>query len=76
MTRTTQSFTFSKAFSIADFGAVMLYGYGFARTGMSGGGMFDGYGRLIGMVTGGTQQNEVAGVPHITYLPSDRRAPI
>ena len=55
---------------IADFGAVMLYGYGFARTGMSGGGMFDGYGRLIGMVTGGTQQNEVAGVP----LPSMEEA--
>lgn len=48
---------------IADFGAEMLYGYGFARTGMSGGGMFDGYGYLIGMVTGGTVHNEVAGVP-------------
>lgn len=48
---------------IADFDAYMLYGYGFARTGMSGGGIFDGYGHLIGMVTGGTMQNEVAGVP-------------
>lgn len=48
---------------IADFDAYMLYGYGFARTGMSGGGIFDGYGNLIGMVTGGTLQNEIAGVP-------------
>lgn len=47
---------------IADLDAYMLYGHGFARTGMSGGGMFDGYGHLIGMVTGGTLQNEVAGV--------------
>lgn len=48
---------------IADFDAYMLYGYGFARTGMSGGGIFDGYGNLIGMVTGGTLQNEIAGIP-------------
>ena len=48
---------------IEEFGTKMLYGYGFARTGMSGGGIFDGYGHLIGMVTGGTLQNEVAGVP-------------
>ena len=31
--------------------------------GMSGGGMFDGCGRLIGLLTGGTYQNEIAGVP-------------
>lgn len=48
---------------LVDFGTEMLYGRGFARTGMSGGGIFDGYGHLIGMVTGGTLQNEVAGVP-------------
>lgn len=48
---------------IADFGTDMLYGRGFARTGMSGGGIFDAYGHLIGMVTGGTLQNEVAGMP-------------
>ncbi len=48
---------------IADFDAYMLYGHGFARAGMSGGGIFDGYGNLIGMVTGGTLQNEIAGVP-------------
>ena len=43
--------------------AYMLYGHGYARTGMSGGGIFDGYGNLIGMITGGTLRNEIAGVP-------------
>lgn len=41
----------------------MLYGHGFAREGMSGGGIFDGRGRLIGLLAGGTYQNEIAGVP-------------
>lgn len=41
----------------------MLYGHGFAREGMSGGGIFDSYGRLLGMLAGGTYQNEIAGVP-------------
>ncbi len=48
---------------IETFGSEMLYGRGFAREGMSGGGMFDGCGRLIGLLTGGTYQNEIAGVP-------------
>ncbi len=48
---------------IADLDAYMLYGHGYARTGMSGGGIFDGYGNLIGMITGGTLRNEIAGVP-------------
>lgn len=48
---------------IADFDAYMLYGYGFAKAGMSGGGTFDGRGFLISMTTGGTLQNETAGVP-------------
>lgn len=48
---------------IEDFDAYMLYGHGFAKTGMSGGGTFDGRGYLIGMTTGGTVQNETAGVP-------------
>lgn len=48
---------------IETFGGEMLYGRGFAREGMSGGGMFDGCGRLIGLLTGGTYQNEIAGVP-------------
>ena len=48
---------------IEDFDAYMLYGHGFARAGMSGGGTFDGRGFLIGMTTGGTLQNETASVP-------------
>lgn len=40
----------------------MLYGHGFAREGMSGGGIFDGRGRMIGILAGGTYQNEIAGV--------------
>lgn len=40
----------------------MLYGHGFAREGMSGGGIFDGRGYLIGILAGGTYQNEIAGV--------------
>lgn len=48
---------------IEDFDAYMLYGYCFAKAGMSGGGTFDGQGYLIGMTTGGTPQNEAASVP-------------
>ncbi len=48
---------------IEDFGAYMLYGHGFAKEGMSGGGTFDGRGYLIGMTTGGTYYNETASVP-------------
>lgn len=48
---------------IADFESDMLYGHGFARAGMSGGGVFDGYGHFIGMLAGGTQRNEIAAVP-------------
>lgn len=40
----------------------MLYGHGFAREGMSGGGIFDSCGRLLGLLAGGTYQNEIAGV--------------
>lgn len=40
----------------------MLYGHGFAREGMSGGGIFDSRGRLLGLLAGGTYQNEIAGV--------------
>ena len=55
---------------IETFGSEMLYGRGFAREGMSGGGMFDGCGRLIGLLTGGTYQNEIAGVPVTQVLES------
>lgn len=48
---------------IDTFGGEMLYLHGFAKEGMSGGGIFDGYGHLIGLLAGGTWKNEVAGVP-------------
>ncbi len=48
---------------IEEFNNEMLYGYSYARAGMSGGGVFDGYGHFIGMLTGGTQRNEIAAVP-------------
>lgn len=48
---------------LEEFDGEMLYGHGFAKEGMSGGGIFDGCGRLIGLLTGGTDQNEFAGVP-------------
>lgn len=48
---------------IETFGGEMLYGRGFAKEGMSGGGIFDGYGHLLGLLAGGTYQNEIAGVP-------------
>lgn len=48
---------------IETFGGEMLYGSGFAKEGMSGGGIFDGYGHLLGLLAGGTYQNEIAGVP-------------
>lgn len=48
---------------IETFGGEMLYGFGFAKEGMSGGGIFDGCGHLIGLLAGGTYQNEIAGVP-------------
>lgn len=47
------------------FGGEMLCLRGFAKEGMSGGGIFDGYGHLIGLLAGGTWQNEIAGVPVI-----------
>lgn len=40
----------------------MLYGHGFGKEGMSGGGIFDCHGRLLGLLAGGTYQNEIAGV--------------
>ena len=48
---------------IEDFDAYMLYGRGFAREGMSGCGIFDGCGYLVGLLAGGTDRNEIAGVP-------------
>ena len=46
-----------------DFGMEMLYGPGEALPGMSGSGVFDGYGNYLGMLTGATMGGEIAAVP-------------
>ncbi len=48
---------------IDDFEENMLYCYGHAREGMSGGGTFDGKGNLIGIISGATMNGETASVP-------------
>ena len=48
---------------IEEFDMEMLYGEACFEPGMSGCGIFDMQGNYIGMLTGGTQQNEVAAVP-------------
>lgn len=48
---------------IDEFDEYMIYGYGYARPGMSGGGTFDGRGNFIGMLSGGTSYGEIASVP-------------
>ncbi|MBO5209459.1 MAG: trypsin-like peptidase domain-containing protein [Lachnospiraceae bacterium] len=51
---------------IEEFEAYMIYGYGYARTGMSGGGTFDAKGNFIGMISGGTAESETASVPLVS----------
>ena len=41
----------------------MLYGEAASKAGMSGTGVFDSGGRLLGMLAGGTDANEIAAVP-------------
>ena len=48
---------------IDEFGEYMIYGLGFAKPGMSGGGTFDAKGNFIGMISGGTSEDETASVP-------------
>ena len=48
---------------IDEFGEYMIYGLGFAKPGMSGGGTFDAKGNFIGMISGGTSADETASVP-------------
>ncbi|MDE5597888.1 MAG: serine protease [Lachnospiraceae bacterium] len=48
---------------IEEFEEYMLYCYGHAREGMSGGGTFDGKGNLIGIISGATMTGETASVP-------------
>lgn len=46
-----------------EFQSDMLYGYCKAVPGMSGGGTFDEEGNFIGMLTAGTEENEIASLP-------------
>lgn len=46
-----------------EFGIQMLYGESLFKPGMSGCGVFDGEGKYVGMLTAGTDQNEIAAVP-------------
>lgn len=48
---------------IDEFGEYMIYGLGYAKPGMSGGGTFDAKGNFIGMISGGTVDGETASVP-------------
>ncbi len=48
---------------IGEFEEYMIYGYGYAVEGMSGGGTFDAYGNFIGMISGATDAGETASVP-------------
>lgn len=51
------------SFYLEDFGMEMLCGTGQALPGMSGSGVFDGYGRYLGMLTAGTLEGRIAAVP-------------
>lgn len=58
---------------LEDFQREMLYGKGEAFPGMSGSGVFDGYGHYLGMLTGGTLQGEIAAVPAKTIYDEFRK---
>lgn len=53
----------SASFYLEDFGMEMLCATGQALPGMSGSGVFDGYGNYLGMLTAGTLEGEIAAVP-------------
>ncbi len=48
---------------IEDYGQYMMLGRAFAESGMSGGGVFDRYGRFIGILSGVDEQGNLAIVP-------------
>lgn len=48
---------------IEDYGQYMMLGRTFAKPGMSGGGVFDRYGRFIGILSGADEQGNLAIVP-------------
>lgn len=48
---------------IKEFDSYMLYCFGYAKPGMSGGGTFDTYGNFLGMLSGGTGGGETVSLP-------------
>lgn len=65
-----------------EFQMEMLYGKGNAVPGMSGSGVFDGYGQYLGMLTGGNLTGEIAAVPvkviekeYEKYMPAQKTSP-
>lgn len=58
----------SPSWYIEEFDSYMLYGFGFAKPGMSGGGTFDAYGNFVGMLSGGTGGDETASLPITSIL--------
>lgn len=48
---------------LKDYGQEMFYGDAYAKGGMSGCGVFDGYGHFLALLSGGTEYNEIAAVP-------------
>lgn len=52
-----------KEMFLPDYGKTMMYGDAYAHPGMSGCGIFDGYGNFVGILSGATEQNEIAAVP-------------
>lgn len=48
---------------LPDYDHIMIYGDAHADPGMSGCGIFDECGNFIGILSGGTEQNEIAAVP-------------
>ena len=48
---------------IEDYGQYMMLGRTYAESGMSGGGVFDRYGRFIGILSGADERGNLAIVP-------------
>lgn len=52
-----------KEMFLPDYDRSMMYGDAYVRPGMSGCGIFDEYGNFVGILSGGTEYNEIAAVP-------------
>lgn len=52
-----------KEIFLSDYGRSMMYGDAYVHPGMSGCGLFDEYGNFVGILSGGTEHNEIAAVP-------------